>query len=241
MTLFWPEIRAQHANLRIIQIAENWKGAMLSNQRILFLGAHPDDLEFAAGGLITQIATSQSSDIRIAIFSNCNDSLPAKFAQGTLIAEFHRSMQLLGVTSDKIIERYFPVREFSAHRQEILQNLIDIKNDFAPTCVFAPSRDDIHQDHSTLGIEALRAFKQTNYFDYTHPWNSVEKVQNSFLEITKSQLEKKIQAIRCYQTQANRSYSRDESISGMASFYGSQSGFEYAEAFTCIRLRIRNS
>lgn len=214
---------------------------MLQNQRILFLGAHPDDLEFAAGGLIAQIASSGSSDIRVAIFSNCNESLPTNFTKGTLISEFHHSMRILGVTNDKLLERTFPVREFNSHRQDILQNLIDIKNDFVPTLVFAPSREDIHQDHSTLGMEALRAFKQTNFFEYTHPWNSIKKVQNSFLEITKSQLEKKIEAIHCYQSQAERSYSGAESISGISTFYGSQSGFEYAEAFTCIRLRIKNS
>ena len=44
----------------------------------------------------------------------------------------------------------FDVRTFPDHRQEILELLIELWNDWQPDVVFQPSLHDIHQDHQTI-------------------------------------------------------------------------------------------
>jgi LmbE family N-acetylglucosaminyl deacetylase len=211
---------------------------MFQSAKVLFLGAHPDDLEFAAGGLISRLSNAPDLEIRIAIFSDCNASLPVGFADDSLIEEFHDSMATLGCTSEQISEFKYPVREFSSYRQSILQQLIDLRSDFSPDIVFAPSKDDLHQDHMVLGFEAFRAFKLVNLFEYTHPWNSFEGVANTFFEITKSELQVKIKSIGCYRSQSQRTYSTPLNVSSIASYYGLQGGFELAEGFRTLRLSM---
>jgi LmbE family N-acetylglucosaminyl deacetylase len=211
---------------------------MLGLSRILFLGAHPDDLELAAGGLISQLAKQDAVEFRVAIFSDCNSSLPAGFPANTLINEFYNSMGILGVDKSKLTIFNYPVRCFTEHRQDILQDLIDLRNDFNPELVFAPSKDDVHQDHSLLGHETIRAFKLLNLFEYTHPWNISEYAQNSFFQISELDLDTKISAIGEYVSQSNRAYCRPESISGIASFYGAQAGLEFAEGFRSVRINM---
>ena len=211
---------------------------MFQNAKVLFLGAHPDDLEFAAGGLISRLSKTQKVEIRIAIFSDCNASLPDGFAEDTLLDEFRKSTSILGCSSEQIFQFKYPVREFSSYRQPILQDLIDLRSEFQPDIVFAPSKDDLHQDHMVLGFEAFRAFKLVSLLEYTHPWNSVEGVANTFFEISRSELEAKIKSIECYRSQSQRTYSKPLSVSSVATYHGLQGGFEFAEGFRTVRLSM---
>ena len=68
---------------------------MFNFNRILFLGAHPDDLEFAAGGLIAKVAKMRSVEFQVAVFSNCDASLAPEFPSNTLINELYESMESL--------------------------------------------------------------------------------------------------------------------------------------------------
>jgi len=51
-----------------------------------------------------------------------------------------------------------PVR-FPYSRQEILEYLIQLKQDFHPDVVFVHTKADLHQDHGTVTEESLRAFR----------------------------------------------------------------------------------
>ena len=80
----------------------------------------------------------------------------------------------LGIPAENLTVHDFDVRTFPDHRQEILELLIEIWNDWQPDCVFQPSLHDVHQDHQTIATEGLRAFKRTTILGYEIPWNNFD-------------------------------------------------------------------
>ena len=59
---------------------------MLSNDRFLFISAHPDDTELSAGGLVHFLAR-HGKTVKILILSNPSISLPSGYTNNTLIDE----------------------------------------------------------------------------------------------------------------------------------------------------------
>jgi len=100
----------------------------------------------------------------------------------------------------------FKVRELSYHRQDILEEMVKLKNDICPDLVFLPSSNDVHQDHSTVSIEGIRAFKNTSILSYEIPWNNIEFKTEAFVMLSEENVNTKIHALDAYNSQKGRSY-----------------------------------
>ena len=204
------------------------------NQNYLFIGAHPDDIEFGAGATIAK-ARSQGINCRSAIFSDCHESLDSQVGLDFILQESREAHSVLGVSDESISIFDFPVRNFSTHRQQILQSMIDDFSNVTWDKVFIPNRNDIHQDHSVISTEAMRAFKFSTILGYELPWNNFISNVNYYNLISQSNLQAKIAAISCFNSQANRFYSGAEKVTTTLRFRGLQVRQEYAEAFEIYR------
>ena len=129
----------------------------------------------------------------------------------------------------------FEVREFPKFRQEILDALIRLKNKIQPDMVFTPSRYDTHQDHKTTVEETMRAFKKCTILGYEQPWNNITFNTLAFVPLREIHVQKKIDALACYETQKDRSYLNPDFIRGLALTRGTQIEEKYAEAFEVIK------
>ena len=129
----------------------------------------------------------------------------------------------------------FDVREFPKFRQEILDTLIRLRNKIQPDIVFTPSRSDTHQDHKTTVEETMRAFKKCSILGYEQPWNNITFNTHAFVPLKESHVQKKIDALACYETQKDRAYFNPDFIRGLALTRGTQIEQMYAEAFDVIK------
>lgn len=68
----------------------------------------------------------------------------------------------------------FAVRKLSYSRQDVLEELVRLNRSLQPQMVFCPTLGDLHQDHSVVAQEALRAFKTKTILGYEVPWNTIE-------------------------------------------------------------------
>jgi len=93
----------------------------------------------------------------------------------------------------------------------------------------------IHQDHQTIACEGFRAFKKVSMLGYEIPWNNLTFQTNVFVFLSEQELNKKIEAVKCYKSQQNRNYAKEDFIRGLAKTRGIQIGVDYAEAFESIR------
>lgn len=206
----------------------------MKNRIILLLAPHPDDGEFSCGATLRRWSDA-GAQIWYAAFSPCNKSLPDKFTQNTLYEELPKALSHLGIPKDRIITHDYPVREFPAHRQSILDDLIQLRSRIKPDLVLLPNSQDIHQDHKTIYEEGVRAFKHACMLGYELPWNTFNFPTNGHVKVERAHLEAKIEALKEYRTQQFRPYMDPEFIMGLARTRGIQINTDYAEAFEVIR------
>ena len=102
--------------------------------------------------------------------------------------------------------------------------------------VFIPSLHDIHQDHTTIAQEGLRAFKNTTLLGYELIWNNLTFNTQCFVKLNKTNISTKIEALKEYHSQGKRDYLSEDFIYSLARTRGVQAGCEYAEAFEVVRL-----
>lgn len=204
--------------------------------KYLFVGAHPDDIELGAGGTLAK-AVANGIECHSVIFSDFKSSSPSgedvinpKVSEESIAAQL-----LLGMKIENIYFYSFPVRNFENHRQIILQILIDDFQDNKYTHVFIPNTLDIHQDHSVVSTESIRAFKFGSLFGYELPWNNLESKINFFNILQESQVKLKINALKLFKSQQNRFYFTEDNLTSVMKFRGLQVGAEAAEAFEVIR------
>lgn len=205
--------------------------------RVLLLAPHTDDVEICCGGAVARMARA-GCDLKYIAFSDCQESVPDGFPNNTLSLEARAATAELGIKKEMVDILDFPVRHFGAHRQEILEHLIKVRAEFKPELVICPSQFDVHQDHKTISDETLRAFRGSSILGYEAPWNNFSMSHDLFVELNENDLEKKIDALKCFKSQGFRSYFSEEYIRSMALVRGQQSGYDYAEAFAVARIRV---
>lgn len=210
---------------------------MKKSDIVLVLGPHTDDGEFGCGGTIAKFL-EEGKKVYYATFSLAEESVPEGLPKDILLTEVQNSSKVLGIADNLLIYRY-PVRKFAHYRQEILEDLVQLKKDLNPDLVLMPSPHDLHQDHYTVSMEGLRAFKFTSILGYEMPWNNINFQTISFVHLQERHVQKKLESVKCYRSQTGRKYANEDFIKGLAKTRGVQSGVDYAEAFEVIRWIIK--
>tara|TARA_B110000027_G_scaffold131610_1_gene156227 strand:+ start:999 stop:1637 length:639 start_codon:yes stop_codon:yes gene_type:complete len=203
-------------------------------RRVLVIAPHTDDGEFGCGGTIAKLI-SEGVDIHYVAFSACEKSVLPEFPSDILLTEVTAATKVLGIKKENLHILNYDVRTFSSNRQAILDDLIKLKKQINPELVFIPSLNDVHQDHATIAIEAVRAFKFINILSYELPWNNFKFSTTCFFILEEEHLKTKIESLKSYKSQEHRSYASEEFIKSLAITRGTQIGRRFAEVFEVVR------
>lgn len=207
---------------------------LLKPNRVLILAPHTDDGEFGCGGTIAKFI-SEGIQVYYCAFSACQQSVLHDFPPDILITEVKDATRILGIPEEQLILYDYNVRTFNYHRQDILDKLISLRDSLNPDLVFMPSANDLHQDHHTIAIEGLRAFKFASILCYEVPWNNMTFNTSAFVHLSEADVQVKIEALKQYQSQRHRSYANEEFLRSWARMRGVQIGTHYAETFDVVR------
>src|SRR5256714_7994157 len=176
------------------------------------------------------------SQVRYVAFSIATKSLPDGFPPDTLAREVREATAELGIPEAQLTVHDFEVRTFPERRQDILELLIDIWDDYQPDAVFQPSLQDIHQDHQVIAAEGMRAFKRTTILGYEIPWNNFDFAYQAYVALQLPHIEKKVAALSKYESQQHRRYSDPEYVRNVARTHGINVNREFAEVFEVYRV-----
>ncbi|NOS92868.1 MAG: PIG-L family deacetylase [Cyclobacteriaceae bacterium] len=207
----------------------------LSNfKRVIVLAPHTDDGEFGCGATISKLIES-GSEVYYVAFSACEQSVLPQFPKDILISEVKSATKKIDIPSSNLILHNYEVRTFNFRRQEILEDLVKLRAQVKPDLIFMPALGDVHQDHATIAQEGLRAFKFSNILCYEVPWNNLSFNTTCFSILSEVHIQKKIDALGEYKSQAHRTYANEEFIRSLARVRGVQVNEKYAEVFDILR------
>jgi LmbE family N-acetylglucosaminyl deacetylase len=199
-------------------------------KRVLFLGAHPDDIEIGCGALLHHIA--QRTDFLCVTLSDNQKNPDLKNVKG----EHLKSMKVLGVPEEKVLFGPFTTRVFPNARQEILEYFLKLRRDFQPDLIFTHSNKDVHQDHLTMTDEALRAFRGITVLGFDVVRSSYGFFPHFLVEVSEEDVNKKIEALSEYETYRDKYYFNNELTRSIMVRHGALAECSFAEGFDILRI-----
>ncbi len=199
--------------------------------RVLAFGAHPDDLEVGAGGLLARLA-AEGAKVTMAVVSIPNNAEQRKeeaFAGADVL-----DSDLFILYEDR------PCRVEDIPMHELVRRFDNIIGDVRPDLVITHSAHDLHWDHSLVNRATVSALRRTPCdllaFLSSPEMNAQSRsIGQCFADITKT-MDTKIQAISAHRSQCPKLDL--ESSRDLARAMGRISGYEYAEAYEVLRVRI---
>jgi len=199
-------------------------------KNILFIGAHPDDIELGCGAFLHHILPY--SDVLCVTLSDNQKNPNLK----NVIQEHKASFAVLGVPENKIIIEKFETRKFPDIRQEVLEYLLKLRKEFKPDLVFVHTKSDIHQDHNVVTEEALRAFRGTSVLGFDVVRSSYGFFPHFLVEVNQSDVDAKIAALAEYKTYLDKYYFDPNLLRATMIRHGALAERPYAEGFDIIRI-----
>ncbi len=206
----------------------------MDSEKVLVIAPHTDDGEFGCGGSIAKFM-DEGKNVYYVAFSTAEQSVREGLPKNILEVEVKEATKRLGIPPENLFIYKYEVRKLNYVRQDILEELVKINREIQPDLVFTPSPNDLHQDHFTVSTECTRAFKQTSILGYELPWNNITFHTHAFNKLSEKNIEKKIDALKAYESQSHRKYATENFIRSLATTRGIQIGSDFAEAFEVIR------
>lgn len=209
-------------------------------KRILIVCPHTDDELFCTATISSILRKAGNTlQVKYVAFSACEESVPSGYPADITRKEAKEAMLVIGVTD--VLVGDFSVRTFPAHRQEILELLIELQNNYCPDLVFCPCSKDIHQDHEVIHKECFRAFKHSTILGYEAFQNAAVFDSSLFVEVGEEDIVKKLLGLSKYESQRAKQqpYTNFNVMRSLALLRGAMCGVKFAEAFEVIRMVLR--
>ena len=193
--------------------------------QVVAVGAHADDVEIGAGGLLAQLAAA-GAQVRLLVLSGTPER--AEEARASAAA-------LLGPSLAGVAVRDLPDGRFPAAWAQVKDEVEALAAAGPADLVVGPRRADAHQDHRVLAEVLPTAFRSHVLLGYEIPKRDGEGERGDlYVPLTREQVDAKAAHVReAFPSQAGRSWMDAEVFRGLARLRGLECGHDYAEAYTC--------
>jgi len=197
---------------------------------VLVIGAHPDDIEIGAGGLLLTLAKSRPRVHYTVLTGTAERHQEARNAAGAFLAGADLTVSLHDLPEGRLPAVWATAKNL----------LEDVARSCAPDLVIAPWSGDAHQDHRTIGELVPTVFRDQSYLAYEIPkWDGDLGRPTTYFPITDETARRKVELLhKYYPSQRHRDWWDDEVFLGIARLRGMECRARYAEAFYCEKTVI---
>jgi LmbE family N-acetylglucosaminyl deacetylase len=199
---------------------------------VLAIGAHPDDIEIAAGGTLLSLAEHHPGlRVRIVLMTGTSQrQQEARAAARAFLPGADLEVELHDLPDGRLPAVWGQVKEVIEAQAQSLN----------PDLVLAPSAGDAHQDHRTVGELVPTAFRDHLCLGYEIPkWDGDLARPNTYFPLTDDIARRKVELLdKCYPSQRHRDWWDEETFLALARLRGMECRARYAEAFNCTKLVI---
>ena len=196
---------------------------------VLAIGAHPDDIEIGAGGTLLTLADSQPGlRVRYVVLTGTEERH----------AEARQAAVAFNPGADLTIDLHqLPEGRLPAVWDRVKDILEDVAHDCAADLILAPSCQDAHQDHRTIGEVLPTVFRNQLSLSYEIPkWDGDFARPSTYIPMTSDVAHRKVELLhKCFPSQVSRDWWDDEVFLGLARLRGMECRAPYSEAFICTK------
>ncbi len=200
---------------------------------VVAVGAHPDDIEIAAGGLLLSLAAEYPGvRVHYVLCSGTPDrQAEARAAASAFLPDAQLSFALHGLPDGRL----------PAHWDAVKDILHEAAGALVPDLVLCPARNDAHQDHRLLAEQTPTVFRDQLVLHYEIPkWDGDLARRNVYLPLPDEVARRKVELLHAsYPSQKARDWWDDEVFLGLARLRGMECRARYAEAFDCAKAVLR--
>ncbi|MGO8889876.1 MAG: PIG-L deacetylase family protein [Streptosporangiaceae bacterium] len=198
---------------------------------VLAIGAHPDDIEIGAGGLLLQLAESEPRVRYVVLTGTAERHEEARNAAHSFMPAADLTIGLFDLPEGRLPAAWGSVKEI----------LEGVARSCSPDLIIAPSSGDAHQDHRTIGELVPTVFRDQLYLAYEIPkWDGDMSRPSMYVPLSASTAHRKVELLhKCFPSQRNHDWWDDEVFLGIARLRGVECRARYAEAFHCSKSIIR--
>jgi LmbE family N-acetylglucosaminyl deacetylase len=198
--------------------------------KVLVIGAHPDDIEIAAGASIAKLHDA-GFEVHALVLSHGEQGgrAAARLTEAEIGARF---LELDGV---QVMD--FHDTQMQGQVFEIVSVIERIIREYEPDMIFTHSKHDLHQDHQTVYESTLRAARdqRMTILCYESPSVTDEFVPVYYIDVC-GYVDVKIEAIHKHWDQHKKPYMNPELVRSKLNFRGNQAKIDYAEGFEVVRM-----
>ena len=194
---------------------------------VLAIGAHPDDIEIGAGGLLLGLAQGRPRVCYTVLTGTAERHREARNAARAFMPGADLAIELFDL----------PEGRFPAQWSSVKDILEGIARSCSPDVIIAPSSDDAHQDHRTIAEIVPTVFRDQLYLAYEIPkWDGDVSRPSMYVPLSAQTARRKVELLhKCFPSQRNRDWWDDEVFLGLARLRGMECRAPYAEAFKCAK------
>ena len=198
--------------------------------KVLVIGAHPDDIEIAAGASIAKLHDA-GFQIHALVLSHGERGGDAD----SRISEAEIGAQFLELDGVQVMD--FHDTQMQSQTFEIVNAIERNIREFEPDMIFTHSKHDLHQDHQTVHESTMRAARdrRTTILCYESPSVTEEFVPSYYIDVC-GYVDVKIEAIHKHWDQHRKPYMNPDLIRSKLNFRGNQAKIDYAEGFEVVRM-----
>ncbi len=209
---------------------------VLGSGKMLFLGAHPDDIESGAGGLLARMSNEPGKHDCICMVFSTTAEQPGN---ENILKELKDSMRHAGLPESNLKVLDIPNTRFPENAHKIRRALEEVRDKWAPDIIVTHYLDNTHQDHKCLAEETVRVFRTHTILMYEDLKSTPRFVPNMTIALTDKELDKKVRMMESYKSQFRRHYHDTEYLRSIARMRGKRLGLDWGEAYHIYHMIVR--
>jgi LmbE family N-acetylglucosaminyl deacetylase len=193
--------------------------------RIVCLGAHPDDVEIGCGGTLLTLAAARPVQASVVVPTGTPERhAEARKASAAFLPGADVELHVLDLQDGRL----------PAHLGTVKSLLEDVAASTpAPDLVFAPRRDDAHQDHRLVAELAPTVWRDALVLRYEVPkWDGDLGTVSHYVPVEDELARRKVDLLDdCFPSQAARDWWDAGTFLGLMRLRGVECRRPYAEGF----------
>lgn len=200
---------------------------------VLAIGAHPDDIEIGAGGLLLRLAESGLRARYVLLTGTAERQQEARNAAHSFLPDADLTIDLFDLPEGRLPAVWDRVKDL----------LEEVARSFVPDVIIAPSSYDAHQDHRTIGEIVPTVFRDQLCLAYEIPkWDGDISRQSVYVPLSADIMRRKVELLnKAFPSQRGRDWWDDDVFMGLARLRGMECRAPFAEAYSCAKSVIQLS